>query len=132
MNLTLPLAELVAKVDGAFGAILADSDGEAVSVYALPDQAGAAETGGESYVGNERIKLIGAYQTITLRACCQLTQRFNTGAVTHLVCHFDTATILIKALKNNYALMLALHNNSNVGQGMLYLDQTADLISQDL
>lgn len=127
MNLTLPLADLVTKVDGAFGAILADSDGEAVTIYALPDQIGES-----CYMGDERIKLIGAYQIITLRACSKLAQQFKTGDVTHLVCHYDTATILIRALKNDYALMLAMQTSSNIGQGMFYLDQTAEVISQDL
>jgi predicted regulator of Ras-like GTPase activity (Roadblock/LC7/MglB family) len=127
MDLTLPLANLVTKVDGAFGAVLADSDGEAVTVFSLPDQVGP-----DCYEGDERIKLIGAYQTITLRACRKLCQQFNTGSVTHLVCRFESATILIKALKNNYALMLALHPESNVGQGMVYLEQTAELINEDL
>lgn len=127
MNLNLPLAELVTKVDGAFGAILADSDGEAVSIFALRDQVGE-----ECYTGDERIKLIGAYQIITLRACAKLAQQFKTGSVTHLVCHYDTATILIRALKNDYALMLAMQTSSNIGQGMFYLDQTAEIISHDL
>jgi predicted regulator of Ras-like GTPase activity (Roadblock/LC7/MglB family) len=127
MNLNLPLADLVSKVDGAFGAILADSDGEAVVVFSLPDQVGA-----DCYLGDERIKLIGAYQTITLRACCKLAQRFKTGAVTHLVCHYEMATILIRALKNDYALMLAMQTSSNIGQGMFYLEETAELISHDL
>lgn len=127
MNLTLPLADLVTKVDGAFGAILADSDGEAVTIFSLPDQIGE-----NCYTGDERIKLIGAYQIITLRACAKLALQFNTGSVTHLVCHFDTATILVRALKNDYALMLAMQTSSNIGQGMFYLDQTAELISHDL
>jgi predicted regulator of Ras-like GTPase activity (Roadblock/LC7/MglB family) len=127
MNLNLPLADLVTKVDGAFGAMLADSGGEAVVVFSLPDQIGA-----DCYFGEERIKLIGAYQIITLRACRHLTQQCKTGTVTHLVCHYDTATILIRALKNNYALMLAMQASSNIGQGMFYLDQTAEIINQDL
>jgi len=127
MDLKLPLARLVEKVDGAFGAILADSDGEAVTIFALPDQVGT-----NGCVGDERIKLIGAYHTITLRDCCQLSQQFNAGAMTHLVCRFEAVTVLIRALKNNYALILAMQTSSNVGQGMLYLDRTAEIINQDL
>ena len=127
MNLNLPLADLVSKVDGAFGAILADSDGESVVVFSLPDQVGE-----DCYVGDERIKLIGAYQTITLRACHKLAQQFHTGSVTHLVCHYDATTILVRTLKNDYALILAMQAESNVGQGMFYLEEAAEIISHDL
>ncbi len=127
MDLRLPLAELVTKVNGAFGAILTDSDGEAVSIFALPDQADESP-----YTGKERLQLIGAYQTITLRSCSRLSQRFNTGTVNYLICRFNSATVLIKALKNNYALMLAMRADSHVGQGMLYLNEIAEIINQDL
>ncbi len=127
MDLRLPLTELVTKVNGAFGAILTDSDGEAVSVFALPDQ-----TDESPYTGKERLQLIGAYHIITLRSCLSLSQRFNTGTVNHLICRFASATVLIKALKNNYALMLAMRADGHVGKGLLYLNEIAEIINQDL
>ena len=127
MDLTLPLAELVTQVDGAFGAVLVDNDGEAVSFFALP---GPPEPG--VCEGEERVKLIGAYQIITLRACRRLARQFGASALKHLVCRFETSIIIIKALDGNYALMLAMREDSNVGRGMIYLDRTAEIINQDL
>jgi|GEM_PF-2973440 len=127
MDLTLPLTDLVTKVAGAFGAILVDADGEAVTIFALPDQVGL-----DCCVGDERIKLIGAYQIITLRACSHLARQFKIGEVQHLVCRYGAAAVLIKALKNNYALVLVMQDSGNIGQGAVYLDQAAEVINQDL
>ena len=93
----------------------------------MPDQVGL-----DCCVGDERIKLIGAYQMITLRACSRLAQQFDTGAITHLICRYEAATVLIKALRHNYALVLVCQANSNTGQGMLYLNEAAEIINQDM
>ncbi len=123
MDLTQPLKDLVAKVPGAIGAILIDNEGEAVT-YFLPT-ASASNT-------NERIRLIGAYHRIWLRDCVNLTEQFRLGTLDNLIHKYEYGTVLIKALKDNHALVLIGSNELLVGQGRLYLNKIGKLINEDL
>lgn len=127
MNLQEPLAELVNRVPGAVGAILMDNDGEAVVIYAPPNQ---IHTNG--YSGEERIKLIAAYHTISLRDTSQFSKQFGLGKVNHLVHRYEAGTVVTKPLNDGYALLLVLESESYVGQGLLYLNQAGVVISEDL
>lgn len=127
MDLQQPLIELVTRVDGATGAILADSEGEEITSWVVPEQTEWTELTPE-----ERQKLIGAYQTIQLNTCRQIMQQFQQGEVRQLICRYDVATVLARAINNDYALILTMQSDGNVGKGMYYLNQAAELIRQDL
>ena len=127
MDLRQPLVDLVNRVDGSFGVILADKEGEEVTSYTLP--AGTEQTEAPS---QERLKLIGAYQAINLNTCKQLMQQFQMGRVRQMICRYERATVLIKPVNDDYALILTMEGDGNVGKGMFYLSQTAKIISQDL
>ncbi|HWQ32816.1 MAG TPA: roadblock/LC7 domain-containing protein [Blastocatellia bacterium] len=127
MDLKQPLVDLVSRVDGAFGAILADREGEEVSSYTLPGRTERAES-----AGPERLKLIGAYQIINLNTCQEMMQQFQLGSVKQMICRYEKATVLIRSLGGDYALILAMENDGNVGKGIFYLNQAAEVISQDL
>jgi len=132
MDLRQPLAELVARVPGAFGAILVDKDGEDIVLVALPDQTGVEGFSLAEMSAEERIKLIGAYHTITLRDCLQLAAEFRLGQTDLLVHRYEAGSILIKAIKGGYALMLVLQPDSVIGRGLFHLNETSKLISEDL
>ena len=123
MDLTQPLKDLVAKIPGAIGAILIDNEGEAVTYFARPEA--AANT-------NERIRLIGAYHRIWLRDVLNLTQQFRLGTLDNLIHKYEDGTVLIKALKDNHALILVGSNELLVGQGKLYLNKIGKLLNEDL
>ncbi len=127
MDLNEPLVTLVSKVDGAFGAILSDREGEEVTSYSLAKVAGLSEVEME-----DRMKLLGAYQTINLNTCRQLARQFQMGKTKQMICRYDLATVLIRSLNGDYALILAMQNDGNIGKGMFYLNQAAELINQDL
>ncbi|HZS09853.1 MAG TPA: hypothetical protein VFD58_33815 [Blastocatellia bacterium] len=127
MDLNQPLVDLVNKVDGAFGAILADKEGEEITSHTLPAKAAWTDSSPE-----ERMKLIGAYQVINLSACRQMMRQLQMGNVRQLTLRYDAATILIKALKENFALILAIEEGGNIGKGLFYLDRAAEIINQDL
>ena len=123
MDLTQPLKDLVAKVPGAIGAILIDNEGEAVTYFAPPESASNA---------TERIRLIGAYHRVWLRDYVNLTEQFRLGALDNLIHKYEYGTVLIKALKDNHALVLIGSNELLMGQGRLYLNKIGKLINEDL
>lgn len=121
MDLTQPLKELVVNVSGAIGAVLIDNEGEAITHFNIR---GADE--------NERVRLIGAYHRIWLSDCQSLTQKMKLGAMDHLIQRYETGTVIVKSLKGNHALVLIGEKNLFLGQGLLRLNQIAELISEDL
>ena len=66
MDLTQPLKDLVAKVPGAIGAVLIDSEGEAITHFSANNE-------------NRRVRLISAYHRIWLSDCVQLTAQMRLG-----------------------------------------------------
>lgn len=119
MDLTQPLKELVAQVPGAVGAVLMDNEGEAVTYFSGTDKA-------------ERIRLIAAYHRIWLSDCLQLVAQMRLGNLDHLVQRYEHGTVLVKALKDNHALVLIGNQEMYVGQGLLYLDKIGAAINEDL
>jgi predicted regulator of Ras-like GTPase activity (Roadblock/LC7/MglB family) len=121
MDLTEPLKELVGKVPQALGAVLMDSEGEAITHFTV-----------RGHDDDERARLISAYHRIWLSDCQKLTQLMRLGHLNHLIQRYETGTVLIKALKNNHALVLIGEREMFLGQGLLQLNQIAEVIREDL
>lgn len=119
MDLTQPLKDLVANVPGAVGAVLIDSEGDAVTHFSAPDE-------------TERIRLISAYHRIWLRDCVTLSNQLRLGEMDHLIQCYEYGTVLVKALQGDYAIVLIGGVDMYVGQGLLQLDQIGKLINKDL
>ncbi len=98
-----------------------DNEGEAVTHFHL-----------EGNDESERIRLISAYHRIWLSDCQKLTQLMRLGKLDHLIQRYETGTVLVKALKDNYALVLIGERDMFLGQGLLHLDQIAAVIHEDL
>ncbi len=97
------LRSLVGCVDGALGALLMDASGEVV-----------AEAGN----GEERHRLIGAYQGIALFRLKTTEQSCDTGAIEHVYCRYATGQVILCPLKDGYYLVLSLASSANLGQGL--------------
>lgn len=122
MDLVLPLKDLVANVPGAAGAVLIDNEGEAITYF--------SHKGNDE---NERIRLIGAYHRIWLTDSQAITQRRHLGTLDQLIQRYDGGTVIIKALKDNYALvLLGCGEKFFLGQAIRRLNEVAALISEDL
>lgn len=119
MDLTEPLKTLVASVPGAVGAVLLDSEGEAVTYFSTEAEP-------------ERIRLIGAYHRIWLSDCLALNERLRLGQFEHLVQVYEYGTVLIKALPDQHALALVSTIETFVGQGLWQLNQAGKRIAEDL
>ncbi len=119
MDLTQPLKELVSKVPGAIGAVLIDNEGEAITHFSATNQ-------------NERVRLIGAYHRIWLNDCVLLAKQMKIGKLELMIQRYETGTVLVKALKDNYALVLIGESEIFLGQGMLHLEVIGSVINEDL
>ncbi len=119
MDLFLPLKELVANVPGALGALLIDSEGEAITHFSATDE-------------NERIRLIGAYHRIWLSDCQFLTEQMRLGKLELMIQRYETGIVLVKALKDNHALVLIGESELFLGLGLLHLEVIGSLINEDL
>ncbi|MFN0121739.1 MAG: roadblock/LC7 domain-containing protein [Blastocatellia bacterium] len=127
MDLTQPLIDLVNRVNGAYGAILTDGGGDIITSYTIPEENIYPELPIE-----DRMQLIGAYQVINLKLCKQITGQFRLGNLKQMICRYSNASILVQALNDDYALLLALSAEGNLGKGRYYIQHAADLIRQDL
>jgi predicted regulator of Ras-like GTPase activity (Roadblock/LC7/MglB family) len=97
------LRSLVGSVDGALGALLMDVSGEVVV---------------EAGSGEERHRLIGAYQGIALMRLRTAAERCETGAVQHVHCRYTGGHVILRPLRDGYYMVLSLAATANVGQAL--------------
>lgn len=119
MDLTQPLKDLVGKVPGAIGAVLIDSQGEAITHFSVNDE-------------NRRMRLISAYHRIWLNDCLLMTEQMRLGKLELMMQRYETGTVLVKALKDNHALVLIGESELFLGQGLLHLEMIGSVINEDL
>ena len=119
MDLTQPLKDLVGKVPGAIGAVLIDNEGEAITHFSANDE-------------NVRMRLISAYHRIWLNDCLHLTAQMRLGKLELMMQRYETGIVLVKALKDNHALVLIGQSELFLGQGLLHLEIIGSVINEDL
>lgn len=105
------LKELVLNVYGATGAIVLETDGEAVQWYAPG--------------GVERLRLRAAYVAVVLRACRTTNNRAMLGDTRHLIIKYDGSSFIALELNQDCFLILEMTASANVGQALHRLDSAA-------
>ena len=103
------LKKLVSSVDGATGALILESDGEAVQWYSRTDA--------------ERLRLRSAYLVNVLQSCRAATDRLNLGGIGHLVVSYDGATFVIQEVGSGYYFVLEISSESNIALAVHRLKQ---------
>jgi predicted regulator of Ras-like GTPase activity (Roadblock/LC7/MglB family) len=98
------LKQLVSSVEGATGALMLESDGEAVQWYSRTD--------------GERLRLRSAYLATVLKSCRAATESMNLGGLGHLVLNYDGASFVIQELSPGYYLVLEMSPFTNVAEGI--------------
>lgn len=101
------LTELVKKVPGATGAILADWEGEAVAQY-CPD--------GDEY----ELKVIGAHKGIILNRMRELHASLGAGELRETVITTAEQHILVGAVGPEYVLVMTLERTALLGQALFH------------
>ena len=114
------LSQLVVGVDGALGAAFIDNYGEAVQAIAAP--------GGDE----EHLRLMGAYQGIALQTSRNVMRQLEAGAIDYYLASYVNVTFLVKALEENYFLMLALDPEANIGQGIYRIRRAAAAFNSEI
>ncbi len=97
------LERLVRSVDGAKCVVMMDASGEVVF---------------EAGDGQERHRLIGAYQGIALGRLKYAEKSCNTGGVRHIHCRYAGGQVILRPLKDGYYLVMSLSAAANVGQAL--------------
>jgi len=93
------LSELLLAVDGAYGALLLDASGEVVV---------------EAGLGEDRHRLIGAYQGIALSTARKIVERYAMGGIGHIVCRYTWGGVIVWPLKEGYYLTLSLPPEASI------------------
>ncbi len=127
MDLKEPLQDLLNKTTGSAGAILIDNEGEAITYIAKLGVEQLTEISED-----ERVRLIGAYQRILLRESKRTVEEMRIGNLKNIVVHYETGIVAVRALKEEYALVLIGCQDMLIGQGLFYLNKYAEIIDSDL
>lgn len=116
---TSMLTALVNGVDGALGAAFIDNYGEAVQCFSAD--------GDEEY-----IKLMGAYQGIALQTSKGVIEQLEAGSIDYYYASYENVAFLVKALKQDYFLLLALGPRANIGQGIFRVRQASEAFDREI
>jgi predicted regulator of Ras-like GTPase activity (Roadblock/LC7/MglB family) len=111
------LEGLVRGVDGAQGVVMMDASGEVVF---------------EAGDGQERHRLIGAYQGIALVRIRSAEESCGTGAVRHVHCRYSGGQVVLRPLKDGYYLVMSLAPHANLGQALFRSAEAQSRLDQEL
>ncbi len=111
------LDRLVGSVEGAQGAVMMDASGEVVF---------------EAGDGDERHRLIGAYQGIALMRLKNAEERCDIGEVHHVYCRYSDGHVILRPLKDGYYLVISLAPAANLGQALFRSAETRERLDAEL
>ena len=111
------LEAILARVAGARSALLLDVQGEVV--------VGAGQL-------DERERLIGAYQGISLGMVSRAAQRVGIGEVRTLVSRHALGSVVLATLKDGYYLVVSLGPLSLVGGAVRQCEEARHQLNQEL
>jgi predicted regulator of Ras-like GTPase activity (Roadblock/LC7/MglB family) len=111
------LETLLARVAGARTALLLDAQGEVV--------VGAGQL-------DERQRLIGAYQGITLGMVVRASQRVGAGEVKALVSRHVGGAVVLATLKDGYYLVVSLGPEALPALAVRHCEEARRLLDQEI
>ena len=113
------VTELVKRVPGATGAILADWEGEAVAQY-CPE--------GDEY----ELKVLGAHKGIILNRMRELHATLGAGELRETVITTAEQHILVGAVGPEYVLVMALQRASLLGRALFHFRSCIPLLEKEI
>jgi len=111
------LEALLARVAGAQSALLLDVQGEVV--------VGAGHL-------DERQRLIGAYQGISLGMVSRAAQRVGIGEVKSLVSRHERGSVVLATLKDGYYLVVSLGPRALVARAVRQCEEARHKLNQEI
>ena len=112
------LEELVRAVDGAEGAIVVESDGEAVQWYPenSPDQ----------------LRLRAAYVALSAESCQESLKNLKLKNTKSILLQYQGASFLAADLGSGYFLILELNTKANIAQAMNRIQGAAEIVRKEI
>lgn len=118
MSFKITLENLIERVPGALGAILADWEGEAV------DQV--------SRIGDYEIKVIGAHKGIILTNMRQAMRDLDSDALEEIVVTTERNQTLILPVTQDYYLVLTLERGEALGRALFEARKTIAVLRKEI
>lgn len=112
------LGELVFKVPGALGAVLADWEGEAV------DQSG--------HLDEYELKIIGAHKGVILQNLREVVERLENDRVREIVVTTEKVQTLVIPVTPDYFLVLTLNRESALGRALFEARRCVALLKKEI
>ena len=112
------LQEMLDKLPGAVGAIIADWEGEAVDQVARMD--------------DFEIKVLGAHKGIILTQLRHALQRLDGGALEEVLINFERAKVLISPLNDDYFLVLTVGPEVMVGKASFVMRRCVEQLRLEI
>jgi predicted regulator of Ras-like GTPase activity (Roadblock/LC7/MglB family) len=103
------LEQLVSSIKGATGALILESDGEAVQWHCS--------------TGSELLRLRSAYLVNVLESCRAATTRLKLGKLGHITINYDGARFVAREVNPGYYLLIQLEANTNIASAVYRLEQ---------
>jgi len=114
------LKQLVESVEGASGAILLESAGEAVQWHSTDESQ------------SERLRLRSAYVAVVLQNSRALAARTLMGEGSRLVMQYDGASFIVQMIERDYFVVLELSLWANVAEAIYRLQPTVERLRHAL
>ena len=118
MSFKALLGELVTRVFGSQGAIIADWEGEAVDQVGLMD--------------DYDLKIIGAHKGLILHNLREVVARLGDDRLSEIVITTATARTLVLPVTNDYFLVLTLDRSASLGRALLEARRCARVLHKEV
>lgn len=112
------LEELVRAVDGAEGAIVVESDGEAVQWY--PESS------------PDLLRLRAAYVALSAQSCQESLANLKLKNIKPMLLQYQGASYLAADLGSGYFLILELNPAANIAQAMNRIHRAAEIVRKEV
>ena len=114
------LKQLAEAVEGATGAVLLESAGEAVQWHAVDESR------------TDRLRLRCAYVAVMLQNGKALAARAELGEVPYVVLQYEGATFVAQTIEKDYFILIELDPVANVGQAMFRMQPVLAVLRREL
>lgn len=118
MEIKETLEGLIDKVQGGIASVLISSDGEAIE-YCSRDKA-------------FDIEWIGARYGLVFRDLSSTVERLGQGLIRSIVVELEKGNLVVNPIIDQFYLILFLHPEGNLGQGLHYSKMAAVAIEREL
>lgn len=118
MSFQRDLNELVDRVPGAMGAILADWEGEMVDQVARMDE--------------YELKVIGAYKGVLLSLTRDALKRLRSTSLQEMVITTDQVYTVVTPITDDYFLVLILKRNEVLGRALFAMKRCVDSLKKEI